>query len=1047
MKHRLLSRVAVLLCLVCLAVLLPAFALAEPSASSVTLSGPTGVVDMFESKTVQLTGAVEPAEASQRITWTTSDRNVATVNAKGLVTLKKPGSVVITATAYRTEYSASVELTVVDTSLPIGITLLSPGATSYDLQKSRTLQLNATVEPAAKANQRITWTSSDRGVATVNAKGLVTFRKRGKVTITATAYRTNFSASIDLTVTNSALPDSITLDAGQSVTLQRFETLTVVPTVLPSTANARVNWRSSNAGVASVNRNGVITARRGGTATISCVSAADRTILATLQVTVDHPAAPESLRMTPDTMVLTQGDTLQLTPEIAPSGSCRFVTWRSSSARIATIDQNGLLTTRGGGFVTVTLTSKENARVKDTRKILVVKPGAPLTITLTDSEKLLHPTETCQMNPIVLPASRDQRVAYKSNRGGVASVDESGLITAHRPGVATITCYSQADRNVLATMTVKVEYLPAPSSISVTAPAPSVEKGETLQLTAKPVPADHSPEFTYRSSNNRIAKVDAHGLVTGVKYGQAQITVTSIRDRKVTAVYTVNVTDKLRPEAIQANVAAITLETGVVYTPTLTVVPSTAVQTVRWSSSRSAVASVNQNGEITMRRAGTATIYAKSTYDATAMCAIQITVFDRPKPTALAAALSRPAIQMGETSQVQLTATPADASTLVRYTVSSDAVSVSPDGVVTPNHLGRATITATSVKAPKVTATADVIVYDPLVPVTVTLDKTFAYLKVGESTTVGSSIFPATASQKVTWSSDNPQIAAVTADGKVTGTGVGNVTIRATAEGHSDVFAVCSFAVSSDKVTLAIPARTTPISGISANLARIEDIRTSAISQIISLARAGVISSTESTARQNVINEAFKMQAFPWMTEKYQPYWTDAYLEKSYQPGLVYYGLPYCQKGRNGENTENRRYNVDKALAENRFTNSGKGYYLLNQSRPLGHSYVGCDCSSFVSMAYWGLKHSASFYRTPQLAITPYFKTLKSYEEMRTGDILVLSNRHVIMFLYWANSAKTQMMIIEQGGDGNTVICSVKTVAEYQQENYIPRRLATYAQN
>ena len=1040
-------RVALLLLLISLVLLaVPQFAFAAPEPTGVTLEAAPALFDLYEGKTTTLHATVSPAEASQRVTWTSSDRTVATVASNGRVTFRKPGTVTITATARGTSHSASVTLNLFDSSTPTAVTLTPPESTICDMRLSRTVKLAATVEPAAKAKQQLVWTSSDRSVATVSSRGVVTLRKRGTVTITATARGTQVASSVTLTVINTSLPDSITLDAPSTLTLDRFETRQLTPTVLPATANSRVAYKSSNTRVASVTGKGLITAKLGGTAVITCYSTADRTILATINLTVNQPAAPQSLKISPQTTVLTQGDTLQLTPDILPADACKMVTWRSSSTRTASITADGLLTARRAGYVTVTLTSRENTRVKDTLRILVVKQGAPLTITLPQAETLMHPTETLQLTPTVLPAERDQRVAYRSSRSGVAGVDANGLVTAKKPGTAVITCYSLADRNVQATFTVKVEYLPAPSSISVSSASTTVEKGETLQLTAKPVPADHSPEFTYKSSNTRIARVDKHGLVTGVKYGPVQIIVTSVRDRRVQAVYNLTVTDKKRPDAITSTVAALTLETGTVYKPTLTVIPSTAVQTVKWSSSNSGVVSVNsKTGELTMRRAGTATVTVKSTYDSTVQCAIKITVFDKPKPTALTATMSQEAIQLSETAQVKLTPTPADASTLATYKASSDVVTVSSTGVVTPNKLGRAVITVTSVKSPKVTATVEVFVYDPHVPAILTLSQQSGYLSVGKSASLTASIFPATASQKVTWSSSDPKIAAVSADGTVTGTGVGNVTIKATSQDESSVYATCTFAVSSDKITLVIPDRTTTISGIPANMAKIDAIRTSAISQIINLARAGVITPAESTARQKVINEAFKMQAFPWMTPQYQQYWTNAYLEKSYQPNVVYYGLPYIQRGR-GNSSENRRYTVDRALSEGRYTDSGKGYYLLNQGKLLDKSYVGNDCSAFVSMAYWGLKHTASFYRTPQLAVTPYFKTLKSYDDLRTGDILVLSERHVIMFLYWANADRTQMMIIEQGGDGNTVICSVKGIQWYLDEKFIPRRLATYAQ-
>ena len=102
-------------------------------------------------------------------------------------------------------------------------------------------------------------------------------------------------------------------------------------------------------------------------------------------------------------------------------------------------------------------------------------------------------------------------------------------------------------------------------------------------------------------------------------------------------------------------------------------------------------------------------------------------------------------------------------------------------------------------------------------------------------------------------------------------------------------------------------------------------------------------------------------------------------------------------------------------------------------------------------MAYWGLNSRNSYLRTKYMALaTNLYKNLDSYDDLRTGDMLLCSDNHVVMFLYWVDSARTKMMIIEQGGDGNTVICSIQNAAKYQsldlKLNYLPVRLATYAQ-
>ena len=414
-------------------------------------------------------------------------------------------------------------------------------ALTFDLAKTRSVSLTAQVEPA-EASQRVTWASSDSSVARVSSSGRVSFRSRGTVTITATARRTKVASSVTLKLIDSTLPDSISLNCPSELSLERFETFQLSPTVLPATAKQTVQYKSSSGAVSVGRTGGLITAKRAGTATITCYSTADKKVLAEVKVTVTAPSAPEKILLTPDVTVVTVGDVVDFQAVRAPEDSCRFLKWKSSAAARGSITQDGVFTAKKAGSITITCTSMQNSRIRATRKILIVEKDAPLSITLNRSEMLLHPTETFQLTASVLPETRNTSVAWRSSSSRV-QVTQDGLITAKKTGTATITCYSRVNRNVLATVRVKVENLPAPESIDLSASPATVQRTEQVQLIAKPVPAGHSAEFTFTSSDRRIATVTSSGLVTGLKRGETTITVTSVRNRKVVAKLAFTVTD------------------------------------------------------------------------------------------------------------------------------------------------------------------------------------------------------------------------------------------------------------------------------------------------------------------------------------------------------------------------------------------------------------------------------------------------------------------------------------------------------------------------
>ncbi len=919
---------------------------------------------------------------------------------------------------------------------------LSQDAVSIDMAHERRATLSAVVTPA-EANQRVRWSSSNTRVARVGSDGVVTAVKRGTAVITAKARGSDsVMATCTVTVTNSDLPDGISLGL-TAISMERFSTRQLSPTVWPASSDTTVKWKTSNRRVASVNQDGLITADRAGTATITCYSTRDREVTATVQVTVFAKSSPTSLGLDPATDVMAVGETLKFSPVTMPVDACQYFTWKSSSARVASVSADGVVTANRPGWVTITCASRQNTRVSARRKILVVAADSPRAISLGRETLTMNPGGRYELSPTVLPADKNQSVKWKSSRSSVVSVNANGVLTAKKAGTATITVTSSVNSNLKATLTVKVENLPAPTSLSVTGPS-TVQKGASIQLTAVPSPTKSSAAVRWSTSDSKVAKVDADGVVTGVRGGKAVITATSKDNRRVSAQYTVSVSDPDSPTQITLNTASFQLEAGGTFALTPTVYPAGSAQGVKFTSSNRSVARVDSRGNITGRREGTAVITAASTYNSSVSAAIQVTVVNRPAPTSINVTASSLYLAKGGTAVVTATPVPSTASRLFKYSSSSSSIaSVDDNGVVTAKKTGTVKITVYSRKSSRVKAEITLVVADETTPRALSLSSAELFLGENDTAVLSPVVEPVTASRKVSWTSSNRGVVTVGTDGTVRATGQGTAVITcATATGN--LTATCTVTVYNTTLTRVIPARTTDIAGIAQNMAKIEAIRRSAVNQVVLLQKNGKINGSEAALRKEVIDRAFEMQAFPWMTLNTQEYWTKAYAYKRYLPGNVYYGLPYIQTSSKGSYL-NRRYNVAKALSEGRYYSSGKGYYLLNQSKLLEDMYVGCDCSAFVSMSMFGISHAASYLNTTAIVKSTYYNTMNSYADLRPGDILVKSGDHVILFLYYTNTAKTEMMIIEQGGDGSTVICSLYNPAWFSSRGYIARRRAGFS--
>ena len=165
----------------------------------------------------------------------------------------------------------------------------------------------------------------------------------------------------------------------------------------------------------------------------------------------------------------------------------------------------------------------------------------------------------------------------------------------------------QGDLSVTARITVKASV----SGISLDKTSVSITKGSSAQLTAAIQPSDaENKEVSWKSSNTSVATVSASGLVKGVKNGTATITVTTA-DGGYKA--ECKVTVMVPATKVTVGVSKKTLNVGKSLNATCKVLPADTTDKVKWSSSNSKIAAVNQTtGKITAKKAGKVTITAKA---------------------------------------------------------------------------------------------------------------------------------------------------------------------------------------------------------------------------------------------------------------------------------------------------------------------------------------------------------------------------------------------------------------------------------------------------
>ncbi len=389
-------------------------------------------VSLLAGKTAALTATVDPEQAAQAVTWTSSDENVVTVDENGVLTAVAAGTATVTAAAAdNTGASAVCEVTV---KKPVSSIKLDK--TSASILRGKTVTLKATVSPDDAANKAVAWSSSDKKIATVDAKGVVTGVAKGTATITAKAKDgSGVKATCKITVKQPVT--KITLSK-TSASILRNKTITLKAAAGPSSANDKsVAWTTSNKKVATVDSKGVVKGIAKGTATITATARDGSKVKATCKITVKQPVTKITLNKKSASIL--RNKTITLKAAAGPSSANdKTVTWTTSNKKVATVNSKGVVKGIAKGTATITATAKDGSKVKAVCKITVKQPVTKLTINKT--KLTVKKGKTATLKVTVAPSSaNDKSLKWTTSNKNIATVTQKGVVKGIKTGTVTIT--------------------------------------------------------------------------------------------------------------------------------------------------------------------------------------------------------------------------------------------------------------------------------------------------------------------------------------------------------------------------------------------------------------------------------------------------------------------------------------------------------------------------------------------------------------------------------------------------------------------------------
>ena len=721
-------------------------------------------------------------------TWTSSNPTVCTVDENGIVTAVAAGAATITAAGEGGFASGTV---VVKNG-----TVTNISASSVTVQEGKSVQLTS-------STGGVKWFSSNKNVATVSG-GTVTGKAVGYATISA---YTSTGAATCLVKVDEKQSDIVKISVASGSTYVGCQY------AFWQTGAYNPTWRSSDTSVADIDQNGVMTAKAPGKVRIY-VSEGSETSYSDYTV---KPASPAGISKA--SLSLVTGQTAQL------SSGTEGVKWFSSNKNVATVS-GGIVAAKSVGYATITAYTGDKAST-----CLVFVDEA-------QSEKIklsVNHSNTYVGCQYALWQTGAENPTWSSSDANIASVDQYGVVTANAVGTARIYAIESGER--------------AYCDVHVKESSPAGISPDSLSLTkgAKATLSSSTSGVSWFSTNKNVATV-SKGVVTAVAPGYTVI-VAYTADKASTCLVQVGgesavskPTGKVTGDYVNLRAGAgtsyaviTTLTRGNVFTflsdtlyngswyhveteegsrgyiiqdyvekiepPVITLTAKTAttyvgcqyalgfsgVDNPEWSSSNTAVATVDQNGVVTAKSAGTATIRA-SQDGGVGSCVFTV-------KSGNSVNISQSSLTVAEGKTAKLTSSTSG----VKWFSSNKSVATVSGGTVTAKSIGYTTISAYTDTGAS-TCLVKVVMGDG----TIKLSASSATIYVGNQYAIGM-----TGSTSATWSSSNTGVASVDKNGVVTAKSTGTATIKASnsASSASCVITVKSgYAPGVSAASITIPA-------------------------------------------------------------------------------------------------------------------------------------------------------------------------------------------------------------------------------------------------
>jgi len=484
------------------------------------------LITVNKTEEAAIVATLDPKEAG-KLKFSTNDKDIISIDAKGTVYGIKAGTATVTVTfegngKYR---AASKNVTVVVTEVETTI----DAEDSINIFVGESATISATLNPQEAG--RLVFTSNDTSIVTVNSRGIINGKKIGTATITvsfADKYGKYLPSTKNITVTVSKVEPVIKVDV-DDIDMVYGEQTNINASLNPNVGN--LIFSSNDTSVVTVDSEGNLNAVKPGVAAITISYGGDDkydSINKTIIVNVDR--APSSIKIN-DTIKMEIAVISRINMDLTPASIRNDLIFTTEDTEIIEIQSGNSIypLTAGRAVVNILFPGNEYYLPSNATTTIIID-ARETKITVNDTV-VIGFSESKDLGAVLLAVSGNVpligKLKFESTNPEIVSVDKDGKITAHKIGNAQIKItYDGENSFKSANATVDVEVTTKTTNVKIDMPDQFLKVDDTATIVATLTGGPDDYILNYISSDSNVVRINPFtGAITALAEGTATVTV------------------------------------------------------------------------------------------------------------------------------------------------------------------------------------------------------------------------------------------------------------------------------------------------------------------------------------------------------------------------------------------------------------------------------------------------------------------------------------------------------------------------------------------